>query len=342
MGALVRSEWYSHQTGHACSSGGRAEWRRSITDGILVFTLFLLVFACSQNRSSPHNPPPFPPELVQFKGAAGNPVFAGTGDSSDWDQRIRERGYILVENGVYHLWYTGYQNKPDAELHLGYATSPDGIHFTRYPDNPIFSDNWTEDIMVMKDGDRYVMFAEGRNDIAHWLTSEDRVHWTGHGNLDIRKMDGNPIEPGPYGTPTVWKEADQYYLFYERNDSAIWLAKSPDLTTWTNIQDEPVIARGPGWYDKHGVALNQIVKYQGYYYGYYHGTPEEDWSLWNTNVAVSPDLIHWTKYAQNPILEENKSSGILVPEEEGFRLYTMHPQVVMHVNNPGFQSGTGK
>jgi len=38
-------------------------------------------------------------------------------------------------------------------------------------------------------------------------------------------------------------------------------------------------------------------------------------------------LIHWEKYAGNPLLPtvDNKSSGIVVPDGDKFRLYTMHP-----------------
>jgi hypothetical protein len=48
---------------------------------------------------------------------------------------------------------------------------------------------------------------------------------------------------------------------------------------------------------------------------------------WNTNVARSTDLMHWKKYPHNPIVEDNKSSGIVVPYGSKFRLYTMHDQV---------------
>ena len=41
---------------------------------------------------------------------------------------------------------------------------------------------------------------------------------------------------------------------------------------WTNVRDEPVMNPGPEGYDKYRVAMNQVVKYQGTYFGYYHGT----------------------------------------------------------------------
>ncbi len=282
-----------------------------------------------ENKVSTSAAVPFPEELVQFETLSENPVFEGTGENT-WDQRIRERGYILKEEDTYHMWYTGLQ-PGGSPLSLGYATSPDGYTWTRYDDNPIFNESWTEDMMVLKEGDTYHMFAEGKGDIAHRLTSKDRINWVDHGSLDIRTSDGSPLSEGPYGTPTVWRENNTWYLFYERNDLGIWLATSKDLEVWTNVQDDPVLAMGPETYDQYGVAVNQIVKHKGWYYAYYHGTAFEDWSEWSTNVAASKDLVHWKKYDQNPIMEQNRSSGILVPEGQLFRLYTMHDKVEVHL-----------
>lgn len=283
----------------------------------------------TENSISDVVTPPFPEELIRFKTISENPVFEGTGENT-WDQKIRERGYILKEDGTYHMWYTGLQPGGSA-LALGYATSPDGITWTRYADNPIFDESWTEDMIVLKVDGTYHMFAEGKGDIAHRLTSEDRIHWVDHGTLDIRTSDGAPLSEGPYGTPTVWRENNTWYLFYERNDLGIWLATSKDLRVWTNVQDDPVITMGPETYDQYGVAVNQIVKHKGWYYAYYHGTAFEDWHDWSTNVAASKDLVHWEKYGQNPIMGENRSSGILVPDGEMFRLYTMHDKVEVHL-----------
>ena len=119
-------------------------------------------------------------------------------------------------------------------------------------------------------------------------------------------------------------------LFYERNDEGIWLAKSDDGMTWTNVQDQPVIAKGPEPYDKFGVAMNQVIKHGDQYIAIYHGTPTADWSEWNTDFAVSDDLLHWEKYPGNPILQENKSSGIFVHDGKQYRLYTMHDRVNVH------------
>lgn len=270
----------------------------------------------------------FPSEIVNFTAHKSNPLFKGTADSATWDEQIRERGFILKEAETYYMWYTGYTKKTGKQIkYLGLATSPDGLKWTRHPGNPIHKTHWLEDVFVMKSAGTYYMFAESKDDIARLLTSTDRVHWEDKGALDIRLKNGKPISRGPYGTPTVWKEGDIWYLYYERNDADVWLATSKDLKIWTNVQDEPVLHSGPEAYDKFAVAFNQIIKYKGLYYAYYHASAFKDWREWTTNVAVSKDLIHWKKYANNPILKDNKSSGILVHDGKQFRMYTMHPEV---------------
>jgi hypothetical protein len=295
---------------------------------LALITVLSLVAQPAADSIDPH----FPPELVRFSPYSHNPVFQGTGGST-WDKQIRERGWILREGNNWHLWYTGYTNINDTKF-LGYASSTDGINWKRYPQNPLLSNDWVEDICVVKSGNTYYMFAEGRGDTAHLLLSTDRIHWTEQGNLDIRLTNGEKIPAGPFGTPAAWKENETWYLFYERNDSAIWLASSKDLKTWTNVQDEPVLQAGPETYDSHAVAMNQVIRYKGLYYGYYHASAFADWHEWSTNVAVSSDLIHWKKFAGNPVIGNDKSSGILVDDGRLLRLYTMHPEVNLYFPAP--------
>lgn len=144
------------------------------------------------------------------------------------------------------------------------------VDFIPYEDNPIFDSCWVEEVCVLKSENTCYMFAEGRGDITHLLTSCDRIHWKGHGSLDVRYTSGEPLSEGPYGTPAVWLGDGTWYLFYERMDLGIWLAASTDLKIRTDLQDEPVIAPGPGSYDQKQVSLNQVIKYKGNYFAYYN------------------------------------------------------------------------
>jgi beta-1,2-mannobiose phosphorylase / 1,2-beta-oligomannan phosphorylase len=279
----------------------------------------------------------FPPELVQFDSNSKRQLFAGTGENT-WDRQIRERGWIMREGATWHLWYTGYRETQDIRQ-LGYATSSDGLNWKRWPDNPLTNHGWVEDMCVVKHGDTYIMFAEGLHDLAHLLTSTDRIHWTEQGRLDIRKVNGKPIADGAYGTPTAWFENGLWWLFYERGDRAVYVARSNDMKVWTNVTDLPVIRRGPEEYDRHAVAIDQIVKYAGRYFAFYHASSFPEWDAWCNCVAVSEDLVQWRKYPGNPILpvdEANpkRSSPTVVHDGQQFRLYTSHPELRVHFPKP--------
>jgi beta-1,2-mannobiose phosphorylase / 1,2-beta-oligomannan phosphorylase len=269
----------------------------------------------------------FPAELVDWVPHEGNPLLAGTGQDT-WDREIRERGFILREGDAWRLWFTGYNSLRGGTKALGYATSPDGTRWTRHTGNPVFDRAWTEDVFVMKHEGVYHIFAEGTDDVAHRLTSADGLRWEEQGRLDIRTQSGVPLSAGAFGTPTAWVEGKTFHLFYEREDKGIWLATSTDLRVWTNVRDEPVIALGPNAYDRHAVALNQVVRYRGRYYGVYHANADPQWKgPWTTCLAASDDLVHWEKYPGNPVIRSNDSSGVLVDDGQRLRLYTMHPEV---------------
>lgn len=300
-----------------------------------VVMLLILAGTACQNKTKKTTNEEFPSEMVDFIPYENNPVFSGT-NSDTWDRQIRERGYILKEDNLYRMWYSGYNGGDTIAKYLGYATSKDGIDWERYSGNPVFDEKWTEDMFVLKNGETWYMYAEGKNDIAHMLTSSDGIHWEEQDDLVILETNGDTI-PAPYGTPTVWIEDGKWYLFYERNDLGIWLATSDDKLTWNNIQDEPVLEMGPEKYDEGAVAANQIVKFNDRYYMYYHGSTNPNWAdpdenaLWTSSVAMSTDLIHWKKYPDNPIVEGDHSSPILVYDGEQYRLYTMHDKVGLYL-----------
>ena len=267
--------------------------------------------------------------FIAWQGVPENPVFKGR--PGRWDAEIRERGWILQDKDVWKLWYTGYNREQQpVTMKLGYATSPDGRHWKRWSEDPIYDDVWIEDMMIVRHDGKYFMFAEGARDQAQLLESHDGIHWTRRGQLDVRRTNGDPIEPGPYGTPTGYFKDGIWYLFYERRDAGIWIAQSTDIETWTNIRDDPVIVPGPGKYDAGMVAMNQVIHVNDRYYAVLHGTGmAENPRFWCTYLATSPDLLTWNKLAKGPVLpiSGNKSSGVLVPDGRGFRLYTMHVQV---------------
>jgi hypothetical protein len=100
--------------------------------------------------------------------------------------------------------------------------------------------------------------------------------------------------------------------------------------TWDHsIRERGFILRDPAGYR---------LWYTGYF-AYYHGTAEQPWKDWCTNVAMSNDLVHWKKYPLNPLVAGDRSSGVVVNDGKRYRLYTMHPDVRLYWGFCGNASG---
>ena len=275
-----------------------------------------------------------PRELVAFGPPSADPLFAG-GGAEAWDRDLRERGWILRHGGRWHLWYTGSNPDRDRVRRLGHATSGDGINWQRAA-GPLLPELWIEDVCVAaarsRAGESFLMVAEGEHDVAHLLLSRDLASWRPCGPLDICLTSGAAIPDGPRGTPTLWIDRGLVHLYYERFDDGVWLATSRDGRTFTNVSDEPVLACGPEAYDRHGIAIDQIVRFDGRWYAYYHASPDPDRKTWQTCLASSADLVHWEKWEGNPVLpvdpaHPKRSSATLVHDGRRLRLYTTHPDV---------------
>lgn len=314
-----------------CNPTTTPEWKR-----VVIAFVLMAIAAVSAVAAPPGDSAVFPPELVEFTPLDINPVFTGAGEGH-WDVKIRERGWIIREGQQWKMWYTGYDGTRPGKKMLGYATSDDGLAWKRYSDKPIYSETWVEDICIIPKEGTYYMFAESEQDRAQLLKSQDGIRWEHIGRIDVRLTNGEPIEDGPYGTPTAWYENGVWNFFYERRDLGIWLARSTDLKVFTNVQDDPVLVHGPDEFDRDLIAMNQIIRYQDRYYCTLHGAKKPPQpgqpSVWATGIATSTDLIHWTKFPGNPLrpIAENKSSGLLIPMGRNFRLYTMHNQVDVYV-----------
>jgi len=71
----------------------------------------------------------------------GNPVMR-QGEWSEWDSGGYSEAEVLYHEGLFHMFYGGaklYEPRIATRESIGYAYSPDGIHWTQYGGNPVAS-----------------------------------------------------------------------------------------------------------------------------------------------------------------------------------------------------------
>jgi len=261
---------------------------------------------------------------VEFAPAKLEPVLH-PGPVGSWDERITERGWFMYEDGMYHAWYGGWRGDYDHAIKnfvkLGYAYSTDGVHWTKYSGNPIYTQHWTEDMTIVKDGGTYYMYAEneftddGNGATIDLYTSTDKVSWTRAGV--VLSPGGAGWEASDVGTPTVWKEGNKWFMLYEGFDSGagkVGLATSADGKNWTRHSANPVLMNfiNPDL----DIAIDSIIKLGKVYYAYGHY--DTGGSNWAGGMFTSTDLVKWIAYPGNPILD---NSAVLVDNGVNYLMY---------------------
>ena len=168
---------------------------------------------------------------------------------------------VLREDGIYKMWFGG-QGKGGVAL---YATSPDGIRWTRGARNPALAKtrrDWDDrgaggQHSVLHVGDRYEMFYKGfGSDPEGWTfygraTSEDGERWKKHGRV---------ISPDPsLGESTLFRNLfafhrnDRYYLLHAmsgRENLNLRLLRSDDGESWERAGIAFAKGRTPGDLDR--------------------------------------------------------------------------------------------
>jgi hypothetical protein len=113
------------------------------------------------------------------------------GNATSWEGGFIEGPSVLKDGNVYKMWYTGY-DLTNGKVNTGYATSPDGISWTKYAGNPVITtgnigewDSFTvQDPHVLKIGTTYHMWYGGMDqDDAYgqetgYAFSSDGIAWT--------------------------------------------------------------------------------------------------------------------------------------------------------------------
>ena len=190
---------------------------------------------------------------------------------------------------------------------------------------------------VIVEGDRLRMWYGGQGKDGH-----DRIHYAeSHDAGRSWSKRGVALENGSanhVNDPSVLHVDAQWFMFYtvaERGtEDAIALAVSGDGLKWQ--KRGVVLASGPkGTWDSRLVGRPSVLHEKGEFRMWYDGQPtKEDRPTVRLDgprgvgLATSPDGIHWTRHAANPILEHGIGAVDVTRVEQGYiLLYEGHAGV---------------
>jgi len=192
---------------------------------------------------------------------SGNPVLI-RGPPGSWDDDAVGEPTIHYDGLTYHMWYGG----GGSRLRTGYATSPDGITWTKHPSNPVLNYGlpsfWDEyrarSPSILFDGITYHMWYSGSDGTYRigYATSPDGITWTKYpGNFCQGTIgQGCVLDTGPstwdsdhVSFPMVIHDGMIYHMWYAGRylgTTRIGHATSSDGITWTKSVTNPVLNLG--------------------------------------------------------------------------------------------------
>lgn len=205
-----------------------------------------------------------------------------------WDSSAVFSPMVIRENGEYKMWYAGGKN--DFHNRIGYATSPDGVNWTKYSGNPILIPDalWEGDAVgnhsVVHTLNGYQMwYLGGINDAVTtgaigYATSTDGISW-------IKDTVHNPVltkgAAGEWDSRLAWAPRvlnlnGIYYMWYSGMSllsyRRVGLAISSDSgITWNKYSNNPVLTTTSSSWDGLFVQDGQVIFHNDTLHMWYTG-----------------------------------------------------------------------
>jgi predicted GH43/DUF377 family glycosyl hydrolase len=209
---------------------------------------------------------PFTPPFGKWARLSVDPIVSPKGDGFESAGTFNPS--VVKKDGKFVMLYRAQDRKGTSAL--GYATSDDGIHFTRRPEPVMVSEapyekgGGVEDPRLQKIGDTYYLTYTGYNNVDGaaadkkdaqlcLATSADLVHWQRRGVIMPSFKGKWNVKWTKSGAIVPEKINGKYWMYYladaQGKDTQMGVASSDDLLHWTDALDHPVLSSRPGSFD---------------------------------------------------------------------------------------------
>ncbi len=163
------------------------------------------------------------PNGVNWTKYSGNPVLR-VGDSGEWDESNIYSPSVVFDGQSFKMWYNG--SSPKFTAASGLATSADGIHWEKHPENPVLAplpNSWEShavglNVPLLIDGIYHGWY--GGYDASQatqlgYATSDDGVHWQRYPHNPVMSPGSNGTwDSGKLGGLSVLFEDNRYKMWY--------------------------------------------------------------------------------------------------------------------------------
>jgi hypothetical protein len=311
----------------ACGSDEAVTTTSSTTTSPATATTSSTTTTSTTTTTTTEPPPPTP-----FSDGAS---FALQGGPEEWSKQFVDPGAVVFHDGEWHMFYNGIERWP-AHVKVGYATSPDGIRWTKQSPEPVFMTSdipyagvsaFMSDAEVLDDGTWAMWFYTV--DSANSFATGEIGRLTAPGPLGPWVADPEPaVVAGPEGSwdsdgavqPSVLRVGDEWWMWFDGNmgdlesvgDRSIGLATSSDGVTWVKYDDpdtteapfdgsDPVLVTDAGEWDERRVYDPGVERAgEGFVMAYFTRRPGTSAPEYDAGLAFSEDGITWEKDARNP------------------------------------------
>jgi predicted GH43/DUF377 family glycosyl hydrolase len=272
-----------------------------------------------------------------------NPVLQHSSNPK-WDSLYIDPGAMVYHDSMFHMFFNGINGFP-APVGVGYATSPDGYHWTRQVSEPVLSATSLKDthlhgtnlfvtsVVVESDGTWVLYFYTlsgntfvGPGEIGRASAPAPTGPWA---------IDPDPVlSPGPDGSwddiqvsaPDVLKTDNGYLMYYDalgkNTTSLIGMATSSDGIQWEKYNDpttnDPAFAESDpvlqvsedGWDSKRVLDPNVVQTPEGFEMIYLATSGSRKFAPgeFAFGAAASSDGVSWTKSDRNPVVSNKDHS----------------------------------
>lgn len=270
-------------------------------------------------------------QKIKFSRCPDNPIIPRK--TGTWRENYTGGVSLVKKNDIYFFYCRGAYGNPFHDCMGVFTISRDsfnGIDWDDFSDNPIidigasgsFDDTHILDpAAIVSDKKVYLYYRAQGHDLNGREISTIGLAISEDG-FNFRKHPQPVLGSFHYqvGGPSIIQKGARFYLFVGRivasDPAKTWdkssrividLAISDDLIHFTPYELNPVISWGEaGSFDSYSVTTPQVFEEDNRYFMTYCGSDDELDGPHHVGLAISDDLLHWSKYKDNPIFSHGK------------------------------------